>query len=590
MIGLWSSVAPLVTMTTMRVVSRVWAALALGAAMLALATLLLTAPGSRAGSAARSAKRPPVLTFYFGLKRPDAKAVAAFWAVQRPGSASYRRFLSPADIARRYGASPATRSAFVGAFTRFGLRASIDPSGVFARVSGTKAQLERAFHVKITTLPDETATLYQTNRPLRLPVTIKPLVREVIATFERTVRPVKGTSRRLTAPTPSPLRVAAPGPKNEGRWTRGCAAARRLGGYSFGQIRHAYGVDNVGAGAGGSVAILNDEESILPSDGVATARCFGYPAGRVQILFTDSETSRFNPDTPEPIEDLSLVRGIAPQLRAVLQTGVWGAEALWFLGPAKLMRLRQLPDALSISYGYCERLADNVSIAGVRLLDAMFVRLGLAGVGVFGAAGDSGSTCDGSPVPGTAWPADSPYVTSVGGIRLVVNHHNERTNEFVWNDLPWITPANGGGAGGGGVAFGYARPPYQRYIHIAGNRRATPDLAVHASMLPGYPIVADGQWLLDSGTSAAAPLAAAAFSAISARLQAAGQPPLGPVNGLVYWLERHHPSALYDVISGNNRYDRRVPGHSARRGYDLASGVGVPRFDRIVGLVPKPGQ
>ena len=109
-------------------------------------------------------------------------------------------------------------------------------------------------------------------------------------------------------------------------------------------------------------------------------------------------------------------------------------------------------------------------------------------------------------------------------------------------------------------------------------------------MLPGYPIIANGQWLLDGGTSAAAPLAAAAFSAISARLQAAGKPPLGPVNGLVYWLERHHPSALYDVISGNNRYERRVPGHSAHRGYDLATGVGVPRFDRIVGLVPKPGQ
>ena len=114
-------------------------------------------------------------------------------------------------------------------------------------------------------------------------------------------------------------------------------------------------------------------------------------------------------------------------------------------------------------------------------------------------------------------------------------------NEVVWNDLPWLTPANGGGAGGGGVAFGYGRPPYQRYIHISGNRRATPDLAVNASMLPGYPIIADGQWLLDGGTSAAAPLAAAAFSAISARLQAARQPPLGPVNGLVYWLERHHP-------------------------------------------------
>ena len=244
-------------------------------------------------------------------------------------------FSEPAEIAHRYGASPATRRAFVAAITRLGLRASIDPSGVFARVRGTQARLERAFHVKITSLPDETATLYQANRPLRLPATVRPLVREVIATFERTVRPVKGTSRRLIARTPPPLRTAAPGPKNEGTWTRGCAAARRLGGYSFGQIRHAYGIDKVGAGAGGSVAILNDEESILPSDGVATARCFHYPAGRVQMLFTDSETSRFNPDTPEPIEDLSLVRGIAPQLRrccrpacgARRHCGSWGLRS-----------------------------------------------------------------------------------------------------------------------------------------------------------------------------------------------------------------------------------------------------------------------
>ena len=127
-------------------------------------------------------------------------------------------------------------------------------------------------------------------------------------------------------------------------------------------------------------------------------------------------------------------------------------------------------------------------------------------------------------------------VTSVGGTRLVVNRRNQRVDEVVWNDLHWLTSANGGGAGGGGVAFGYARPPYQRHIHVPGDRRATPDIAVHASMLPGYPIIANGQWIVDGGTSAAAPLAAAAFSTISARLHATGEPPIGPVNGLVYWL------------------------------------------------------
>jgi subtilase family serine protease len=570
------------TMPAMGVASRLSAALGLGAVVIVSAVLLVTAPGSRAGSAARTAELGPVLTFYFGLKRPEAEAVAAFWAVQQPGSRSYRRFLAPAEIARRYGASSATRGAFIAASRRLGLRASIDPSGVFARVRGTRARLERVFDVKITSLPDETANAYRTNRPPRLPASVKPLVRDVVPQSERMVR-------ALPTVLP-PLHAAAQGPGNEGRWTRGCAAARRLGAYSYGQIRHAYGIDRVGSGAGGSVAILNDGETIIPAESAELNRCFGYPAHRVRTLFTDSQTHRFLPDTPEPIEDLALVRGTAPQLREVLQTSVWGNQTLWFLGPAKLMRLRRLPDALSISYGLCEHLANSSSPAGVRLLDAMFVRLGLAGVSVFGAAGDSGSTCDGAPRPGTAWPGDSPYLTSVGGSRLVVDHHNHRVNEVVWNDLHWLTPAQGGGAGGGGVAYGYARPPYQRYIHVPGNRRATPDIASHASMLPGYPIYANGQWFLDAGTSAATPLAAAAFSAISARLQAAGKPPLGPVNGLVYWLQRHHPGALYDIISGNNRYDRHAPGHRARRGYDLASGVGVLRFDRIARLLPAPGH
>jgi hypothetical protein len=546
--------------------------------------LLLSVTRSGAVAAGPAAGRGPVLTFYFGLKRPESRAVAAFWAVQQPGSATYRRFLSSAEIARRYGASTVTRRAFIVAMRRLGLTASIDPSGVFARVNGTKPQLERAFHVKITGTFDDLATSYTTNRPLRLPAAVKPLVREVIASFARTTVP-RGS-------TLAPRHHVAPGPKNAGRWTRGCAAARRTGGYSFGQIRRAYGIDQLGAGAGESVAILNDQETTSPSDNAALDRCFGYPAHRVRSLFTDSQTHRFFPETPEPAEDLGLVRGIAPQLRSVLQLGVWGAPALWFLGPARLLEQSRLPDALSVSYGYCERDVMSVPVerVGARLLNAMFVRLGLAGVGVFGSAGDSGSTCNGKRFRGTAWPADSPYVTSVGGTRLVVNRSNQRVSEVVWNDLRWLKPARGGGAGGGGLSHVYERPPYQRSIGVPGNRRATPDIAVHASMLPGYPILANGQWVEDGGTSAAAPLAAAAFTALDARLQAAGQPPLGPVNGLVYWLRQHHPSSLFDIVSGNNQYDRRVPGYRAHRGYDLASGVGVPRFNRIAGIVPAPGR
>src|ERR1700753_132543 len=63
-----------------RAASRVSTALRCVAAMLACLALLGIAPGSRALSAMRIPRRGPELTFYFGLKRPEAKAVGALWA------------------------------------------------------------------------------------------------------------------------------------------------------------------------------------------------------------------------------------------------------------------------------------------------------------------------------------------------------------------------------------------------------------------------------------------------------------------------------------------------------------------------------
>jgi kumamolisin len=247
-----------------------------------------------------------------------------------------------------------------------------------------------------------------------------------------------------------------------------------------------------------------------------------------------------------------------------------------------------LPDTFSISYGECERQirgarAPASARAGANLLDALLVRLGLAGVSVFASAGDFGSTCNGQPFAGVAWPASSPYLTAVGGTRLVLDAANERVDEVVWNDLEWLPPGNGGGAGGGGLSAVSARPSYQRTL--AGRRRAVPDVSAHASMLPGWPVVISDNWVEDAGTSASAPLVAGAFAVLSARERAAGRPPLGPVNGLLY---ESAPQTVFDVVSGNNAYSRKVAGLTATPGYDRASGLGVPRFDVLAAALPPP--
>jgi kumamolisin len=560
----------------------------LGLVALALALTV----GALGTSPARTASRLARITFYFGLARPESSARAAFFAVGSPGSTTYRRFLTLSQVASHYGATPATKAAFVRVSRRLGLSARIDPSGVFARVSGTVGRFEQVFHVRIRREfnNDVLANAYfpAGNQSLRLPKDMRPLVREVVASYSRSTRPPA-----RAAVTGRVAGASAHPPGNAGTWSGGCAAAEETGAYSFDQVRNAYGLEALGPGTGASVAIINAGEGLTDGDIADAANCFGLPALHTRTLLTDGQARPFGRGSFEPQEDLALVRGMAPGLSAVTFAQVWLAPELWFLGAAKVLDAPSLPDEFSISYGECERDIRGKSASlntreGAALLDALLVRLGLVGVGAFASAGDFGSTCDGQRFAGVTWPASSPYLTAVGGTRLVLDPANARVDEVVWNDLEWLSANAGGGAGGGGLSAVSQRPPFQRALAVPGTRRAVPDASAHASIFPGWPVVLARNWVVDGGTSASSPLLAGAFATLSANERAAGRPPLGPVNGLLYSLQAGTPDTFFDVVSGANGYDPRVPARRAAPGYDLASGLGVPRFDRLAAAVPSP--
>jgi kumamolisin len=537
--------------------------------------------------AAPAAAAPPRITFYFGLERPEGAARTALAAVGDPSSTTYRSFLTASQAAGRYGASLRTVRVLRSALRTRGLSTRVDRSRVFARVTGTPRQFERLLGLRISKSFDNDVNAdgwspAGKGRP-RLPADVRPLVREVVAFYARSTKPQPAAAEIAGAPQPGQ-------PGNAGTWIGGCAAARATGAYAFEQVRTAYGLDSVGTGAGGSVAIVNLGEGVPRADVATLARCFGQPGIRTRTLLTDGQGKAFGRGSFEPQEDLAMARGMAPGLASLTFSQAWLAQQVWFLGPAQVLAAPNLPDSLSISYGQCERLvrgrrADPSSRAGARLMDAILVRLGLVGVSAFASAGDFGSTCNGQPYPGVAWPASSPFLTAVGGSRLVVNAANARVDEVVWNDLEWLSTDNGGGAGGGGFASASRRQAYQAGLALPGRLRAVPDVAAHASMLPGWPVVISRSWVEDAGTSAAAPLMAGAFAVLSARERAVGRPPLGPVNGLLYATAAQ---TAFDIVSGDNGYDRRVPARSAGPGYDLASGLGVPRFDVLAGALPAP--
>jgi kumamolisin len=540
------------------------------------ALLLLLCPVGPARAAT------PRVTFYFGLTRPEAAARAAFFAVQRPGPPAYRRFLARTATARAYGASPTVRARFLRAARRHGFAARIDPSGVFARVTGPMTRFERVFRVPIRRgVGDGGVIAYETSSHPKLPVDLRPLVQDVVFSYLR-----QGSAKSAVQA------AASAGPPRTGSWTHGCGQAKRTGGFSYAQVRHAYGIDQLGRGANAAVAILGLQEAPSSRDIADNRRCFGYAKLRSRTVLTDGQRPPITPGLFEPQEDLALVRGMAPAASLIF-TQAWSGSASWFLGAAQILDGARLPDSLSISYGICENDVRGTgpdvtpsSRAGANLLDSLVIRLGLSGVGTYASAGDFGSSCNGLPYSGVAWPASSPYVTAVGGTRLTLSGANRRRDEVVWNDLRWLSSSNGGGAGGGGFSSKSPRAPYQRGLGLPGDRRTVPDVAAAASNFPGWPVVLGGTWVIDGGTSAAAPLVAAGMAVLSGDLRRRHLPPVGPANGLLYDLARHHPSALWDVVRGNNGFFRKVPAHDARRGYDLASGLGVPQFAEIARAMP----
>jgi len=221
------------------------------------------------------------------------------------------------------------------------------------------------------------------------------------------------------------------------------------------------------------------------------------------------------------------------------------------------------------------------------------------GVTVLAASGDSGPADDTFNQvsyylhPVTSWPDSDPLVTGVGGVQLHLNAagdnvkpptvwndtYNVATNEFVDGDAG-PNPL----AGGGGRSVIFARPPYQNGVRdVVGHDRGVPDISMSAACngaadmyqsFPGQP----AGWYPTCGTSEATP----EFAGIVALAEQVAGHPLGVVNPYLYQLSARHAPGIVDVVTGDSTVSFRqggkrhtVAGYQARRGYDLASGVGT---------------
>jgi len=221
------------------------------------------------------------------------------------------------------------------------------------------------------------------------------------------------------------------------------------------------------------------------------------------------------------------------------------------------------------------------------------------GVTMLAAAGDSGADdvrYNGSTYylhQVTSWPDSDPQVTGVGGVQLHLDAAGRPiATAAVWNDTynaaanEFVAGSKGPAplAGGGGKSMVFGRPQYQDAVRtVVGARRGVPDISMSAAcngaadMFQSF-VGQKAGWYPTCGTSEATP----EFAGVVALAEQQAHRRLGLINPYLYRLSLLRARGITDVLRGNNTVSfgqggklDTVRGFRARRGYDLASGVGT---------------
>lgn len=374
--------------------------------------------------------------------------------------------------------------------------------------------------------------------------------------------------------------------------------------YTPHQFQVAYGVEsllNQGfTGKGQTVVdIVSFGSPTLQQDMNVFDQQFHLPAITLQILAPlgtkpfDASSKDMQGWASETTLDVQIIHAIAPDAGIVVLTSPV-SETEGTIGLPQFLQLEQyatshhLGSIISQSWGASEvTLKDAAGQQEVQKWDAFFQQAtNQQGITFLASSGDNGAT-DYSDLqstkistnPTTGFPADDPWVTSVGGTSLV--RQGTTTQESVWNQL--------GGASGGGFSAFFATPSYQKLLPSAAqsqlnNRRGVPDVAGDADPLTGLAFYEAGQWNLAGGTSAAAPL----WAGLIAIADQMANHSLGFINTAIYKLgtSSSYAQDFHDITTGNNTYTNNkgvnVQGYPATSGWDPATGFGTPNAAHLL--------
>lgn len=360
--------------------------------------------------------------------------------------------------------------------------------------------------------------------------------------------------------------------------TRLAATANAVvSGYSPADLQSAYGLVAAAAasGSGVTVAIVDAYDSPTAEADLAAYRAYwGLPpctsAGANPCFRKVNQQGQASPlpkaDAGWALEislDLDMVSAICPNCSILLVEAK--SSLIADLGTAVNTAVALGAKYVSNSYGGPE--GDSATSL---MLDTQFYKH--PGVVLTAATGDfgyEGYEASGG-LTGNEYPSVSPWVVAVGGTTL------RRAANTGWTESAWSKA-------GSGCSVSESRPSWQPSALTSCSRRMAADVSAVGDPDTGVAVVSGRSWYQLGGTSAAAPIVAAAYAL-------AGTPAAGSWPGSY----PYGHGGLNDPVGGNN-----APGGSCSPdpalwcsgvvGYDGPTGLGSPNGTDPLGAPGLPG-
>jgi subtilase family serine protease len=282
------------------------------------------------------------------------------------------------------------------------------------------------------------------------------------------------------------------------------------------------------------------------------------------VSCVDNSAGGFCDDTEQTL-DMTQAIGMAPGLSSLVMyigTGALSGQTVDDAGIFNAMATAK-PLNAQLSSSWAWRPADPT------VDDPFFQEFAAQGQNLFDAAGDSGKWTKNIFV----WPADDPFLTSVGGTDLDTSSAGG----------PWASETGWPDSGGGISPNSFAIPSWQT-VAAAGctscsqTLRNGPDVSANANFT--FYVCADQTTCSANefgGTSFAAPMWAGFLALINQQAVANGQPTLGFINPALYDIleSSSYTTDFHDITSGSN-------GFSATVGFDLVTGIGSPNGQPLI--------